>query len=63
MSNLSLDEIRTIITSLEYSIQRIQEYPHQDYQIKRTSLKPVEDVLEKVRLIRDTIKEQNRYGK
>ena len=53
-----LETIRLVITSLEYSVERIQNYPHQEYQWKLDSLKPVKAALEKQRQKRDEIKQK-----
>ena len=42
---LTKDQIRTIKDSLRYSMDRINNYEHQSYEIKKTSLLPVEDAL------------------
>lgn len=47
--DLSVDELRTIRESLDYSIERVKAYPHQEPEYKETSLKPLIDVREKVR--------------
>lgn len=42
---LTLDQISTIKTSLKYSLERINDYPHSDYETKKLSRKPLEDVM------------------
>ena len=52
-ATLGDDDYDVTLTSLRYSKQRIQEYPHQDDSIKQQSLRSVERVQEKVRVLRE----------
>ena len=50
---MRLDHLETIRASLEYSVKRIQEFPHQDADQKRDSLNPI---IEARDMVRDAIK-------
>lgn len=58
--DLTNDDLRVIRDSLNYSVQRVSDYPHQSYDDKRMSLLPIEEVREKVRQLIATRKEANR---
>jgi len=45
---LTKPEIRTIIESLNYSIQRIKDYPHPELAMKELSLKPLLEIKSKL---------------
>ncbi len=55
--DLSLDDLIVIRESLGYSIQRVSDYPHREYDHKRGSLRPIEAAREKVRRLIATRKE------
>jgi hypothetical protein len=46
---LSVAELVAIRDALGYAKQRIQEYPHREYQHKLDSLRPIESATQKVR--------------
>jgi hypothetical protein len=55
MDKLTKDELRVIRDALGLVIDKITNYPHQEYSHKLNSLKPVEALRDKVRqLIKDT---------
>lgn len=37
---LSKDEVGRLLESLNYSIQRIEDHPHDSYEIKKKNLEP-----------------------
>ena len=49
---LTVGDLEVILTSLEYSKQRIEDYAHETYEIKRQSLVPIEAAIAKVRAMR-----------
>lgn len=46
---LTSEDLRVIRDSLNYSAQRVSDYPHMEYDHKRESLRPIEAAREKVR--------------
>jgi len=47
--DLTIEDLGVIRESLNYSIQRVSDYPHGEYGHKRDSLRPIEAAREKVR--------------
>jgi len=58
--NLTDDDLRVIRESLDYSVQRVSNYPHIEYDHKRDSLRPIEAARDKVRQLLANRKEANR---
>jgi len=51
-SELTLDDFKVILESLEYSKQRIEDYKdHPSYEFKRQQVERVAKVMEKVKVI------------
>lgn len=48
-SDLTDDDLRVIRDSLDYSVQRVSDYQHREYEHKRDSLRPIEAARDKVR--------------
>jgi selenocysteine lyase/cysteine desulfurase len=53
-------DLSVMLDSLNYSVQRVSDYPHREYEDKRMSLRPIEDVREKVRRLLAARKEEKR---
>lgn len=56
---LSPEDLRVIRDSLDYSVQRVSDYPHREYCHKRDSLRPIEAARDKVRLLIAARKERS----
>lgn len=48
-TDLTDEDLRVIRDSLDYSVQRVSDYPHCEYDHKRDSLRPIEATRDKVR--------------
>lgn len=57
---LTDNDLRTIRESLDYSVRRVSDYPHMEYDHKRESLRPIEQAREKVRALIASRKEASR---
>lgn len=44
-------DLQIISESLNYSVQRVSDYPHLNYDHKRESLRPIKAARDKVRLL------------
>jgi hypothetical protein len=53
VSQLTLDECRTLLECIGYSIKSVKDYPHQEREHKEASLKPLLVLQEKLRDMRD----------
>jgi len=53
------DDLCVLRDSLNYGIQRVRDYPHQEYAHKLDSLRPIEAVREKVLLQIAAIRKAN----
>lgn len=51
LANLTIEDLRVIRDSLDYSLQRVSDYQHLDHLHKRDSLRPIEAARAKVRAI------------
>lgn len=49
LGDLTDDDLRVIRDSLDYSFQRVSDYPHLEYDHKHDSLRPIEVARNKVR--------------
>jgi hypothetical protein len=49
LDELTQNDLFVIRDSLDYSVQRVSDYPHRDYDDKRLSLRPIEEARDKVR--------------
>jgi hypothetical protein len=49
LDELTENDLRVIRDSLNYSVQRVSDYPHRDYDNKRMSLRPIEEARDKIR--------------
>ena len=56
---LSSDDLRVIRDSLNYSVQRVNDYQHLEHTHKRDSLRPIEAARDKVRLLIAARKERS----
>lgn len=59
-THLTNDDLRVIRDSLDYSVQRVSDYPHREYDHKRDSLRPIEAARDKVRQLIANRKEAKR---
>ena len=48
-ADLTIEDLRVIRDSLNFSVQRVSDYQHMEYDHKRESLSPIESAREKVR--------------
>jgi len=48
---LSIDDLRVIRDSLDYSVQRVNDYQHLEHTHKRDSIRPIEAARDKIRLL------------
>jgi hypothetical protein len=55
----TIDDLFALRDSLNYGIQRVRDYPHQEYAQKLDSLRPIEAVREKVLLKIAAIRKAN----
>jgi len=53
---LTKNECQTLLECLGYSIKHIQEYPHKQESHKKDSLKPLIELRDKLRVMRDEAK-------
>lgn len=60
LDELTENDLRVIRDSLNYSVQRVSDYPHRDYEDKRMSLRPIEEARDKIRQLILDRKEANR---
>lgn len=60
LGDLTDDDLRVIRDSLDYSFQRVSDYPHLEYGHKRDSLRPIEVARNKVRKLIAIRKEAER---
>lgn len=51
LANLTIEDLRVIRDSLDYSLRRVSNYQHLDHLHKRESLRPIEAASAKVRAI------------
>ena len=56
MTKLTLEDLEVILTSFSYSKQRINDYPHDDYNIKQQKLAEITDVETKIRSMKKELK-------
>jgi hypothetical protein len=57
---LSLEELDVILESLQYSKQRIEDYDkHPSYEFKRSQLERIERTVERVRALRNSLRQQS----
>lgn len=49
LDQLTENDLCVIRDSLDYSVQRVRDYPHREYEHKRLSLLPIEQARDKVR--------------
>ena len=56
---LSSDDLCVIRDSLDYSVQRVNDYQHLEHTHKRDSLRPIEAARDKVRLLIAARKERS----
>jgi len=63
MSALTADDCRFILTSLEFTEMKFQDYPYPGPEIRREQLAAVRAVILKVRALRDEMKIQERSQK
>ena len=57
--DLTIEDLGVIRESLNYSVQRVSDYPHREYGHKRDSLRPIEAAREKIRQLLAIRKEAN----
>lgn len=55
---LTQSDCRTLLECLGYSIRHVQDYPHQQESYKKDSLKPLIELQDKLRTMRDEAKRQ-----
>jgi len=53
---LTLEDVRVLLDSIRYGIDKIRHYPYTDENHRRASLQPLQDVQDKLRAIRDELK-------
>ena len=58
-ADLTIEDLRVIRDSLNYSVQRVSDYQHMEYDHKRESLSTIEAAREKVRKLIAERKESN----
>ena len=58
-ADLTIEDLRVIRDSLNYSVHRVSDYQHMEYDHKRESLSPIEAAREKVRKLIAERKESN----
>jgi len=56
VASLNVGDIAVLLTSLDYSVERIRQYQHDNYEMKQASLQPLLDAQTKLRQIRDEFK-------
>lgn len=50
---LDAKDVRVILESLKYSLQRIEDYPdHPSYEFKQQQLRPLQETMQKLKLIK-----------
>jgi hypothetical protein len=54
--DLTSDDCRFILTSLEFTQHKFEDYDYQDAKLKRQRIQDVRDVIMKVRALRDELK-------
>jgi len=59
-ADLTIEDLCVIRDSLNYSVQRVSDYPHIGYDHRLDSLRPIEAAREKVRQLIAERKEANR---
>jgi hypothetical protein len=60
LEQLTENDLCVIRDSLDYSVQRVRDYPHREYDDKRLSLRPIEEARDKVRQLIASRKEAKR---
>jgi len=60
LDELTENDLCVIRDSLNYSVQRVSDYTHRDYDDKRMSLRPIEEARDKVRRLISARKEAKR---
>jgi putative component of membrane protein insertase Oxa1/YidC/SpoIIIJ protein YidD len=64
MSKLSVEDCRFIITSLDYTVRSFQEYKHYpSYEFKLQRVAEAEAIRQKMRDLRDELKEAGNNGR
>lgn len=53
---LTIEDVRVLIDTLSYSIDKIRNYPYTDEQQRNASLRPLQQVRYKLRFIRNELK-------
>jgi hypothetical protein len=57
---LTSDDVRFVLTSLDFTKQKFEGYPYQEESIRRLRLADVNEVIDKMRCLRDVLKERER---
>lgn len=57
---ITSDDCRFVLTSLEFTRMKFEEYPYQTEEIRRGRLADVDEVIDKMRGLRDVLKERER---
>jgi hypothetical protein len=60
LDQLTENDLCVIRDSLNYSVERVSNYPHREYDDKRLSLRPIEEARNKVRRLIAARKEAKR---